>query len=217
MAMTIIIDVVLLALVLIGFIVGIVRGFMKSVAGPLKFFGSIAIAFWLDNPISSQWIEPLIGGTLANHIEGYLLKNCADPGAELPTLIKLAASLVGVDLEGKTIREIVIDITAPAVSLVSVILTFIIVYFVARLLLALVFLILNKVFDSSALVVPNKIAGCILNTLMGAIAAWGFAFIFNFIIHLPAFEGQEWVASFTAGPIFEFFVRLSPIELLLSF
>lgn len=217
MALTIIIDVVLVALILIGFIVGLIRGFMKSVAKPIKFFGSIAIAFWLDNPISSAWVEPLIGGTLANHIEGYLLKNCADPGAELPTLVKLAASLVGVDLEGKTISDIVIEITNPAVSLISVIITFILVYFASRLLLALVFFILNKVFDSSVLVVPNKIAGCILNTLMGAIFAWGFAFVFNFVINLPAFEGQEWVTGFTAGPIYEFFVRLSPIELLLSF
>jgi len=217
MTLDLVVDIVLVLIVVIGFIVGLVRGFIKSVSHPIKVFGSLALAIWLAQPISDKLVFPLFGGTLANRIEGYLLANCSNPEEELPTLVKLAAGAVGVDLEGKTLSVIITELTNPVVGLISVILTFVALYFAARLLLALVFYILDRAIDSSVLVIPNKIAGCILNTLMGAIIAWCAVFVFNFVINLPAFEGQAWVNEFVGGPIYSFFSRISPVELLLSF
>ena len=81
----------------------------------------------------------------------------------------------------------------------------------------LLFKILNSFFNSSILVVPNKIVGCALNTLLGAVFAWVAVLMFNFIIHLDSMSGVAWAAEFTGGPIYNFFLNLSPLDILLGF
>ena len=217
MGLWIVIDVILALLVVAGFIIGLKRGFIRSVEGPLCFVGSLALAYLLASPISVKLVEPMIGASLTNQLSEYLMANCADPGAELPTLVKLAAGIVNIDLEGKTIEQILVEIAAPTVHIVTVIIMFIILFFVFKLLLKLIFKILDSVFNSSILVIPNKIIGCALNTLLGAVVSWILVFAFNFVIHLDSMSGVAWAAEFNGGPIYNFFLNLSPLDLLLGF
>ena len=217
MGLWIVIDIFLVAFVVIGFIIGLKRGFVKSVQGPLCFVGAIAFAYLLSNPISTNIVEPMIGASLTNQLSEYLASNCADPGAELPTLVKLAAGIVQCDLEGKTIEQIIVEIASPTVHVVTVIIVFVILLFVLKLLLRLLFKLLDSVFNSSILVVPNKIVGCALNTILGAVFAWVAVFVFNFVIHLDSMSDVVWAAEFTGGPIYNFFLNLSPLDILLGF
>ncbi len=217
MGLWIVIDVILAAFIVIGLIVGLKRGFIRSVEAPLRFVGALASAYLLVNPISVGIVEPIIGASLTNQLSEYLKANCSDPGAELPAIIKLAAGIVNVDLEGKTIEQIIIDIAAPTVHVVTVIIVFIILFFVSKLLLRLAFKLLDSIFNSSILVIPNKIVGCALNALFGAVFAWIAVFVFNFVIHLDSMSEVVWAAEFEGGPIYNFFLNLSPLDLLLGF
>ncbi len=217
MGLWIVIDIILVALLVIGFLVGLKRGFIKSVEAPLRFTGSLAAAYLLASPISVKIVEPMIGASLTRQLSEYLMSKCSDPGAELPTLVKLAASIVNVDLEGKTIEQIIVDIASPTVHIVTVIIMFIILFFISKLILKLVFKILDSIFNSSVLVIPNKIIGCILNTLLGAVVAWIAVFGFNFVIHLDSMSEVTWAVEFVGGPIYNFFLNLSPLDLLLGF
>ncbi len=217
MGLWIVIDILLVAFAVIGFIIGLKRGFIRSVAGPLCSVGALAFACLLSNPISVNIVEPIIGNSLTNQLSEYLMSNYSDPGAELPTLVRLAAGIVGFDLEGKTIEQIIVAIASPAVHIVTVIIVFVILLFISKLILRLLFKFLDSVFNSSVLVIPNKIVGCALNTLLGGVFAWVTVFIFNFVIHLDSMSGVSWAAEFTGGPIYNFFLNLSPLDILLGF
>ncbi len=217
MGLWIVIDIILVSFIVIGIIVGIKRGFIRSVEAPIRFVGSLASAYLLASPLSVKVVEPMIGASLTNQLSDYLMSKCADPGAELPTLVKLAASIVNVDLEGKTIEQIIVEIASPTVHVVTVIIMFVLLFFVSKLILKLAFKILDSVFNTSLLVIPNKIIGCILNALLGAVTAWIGVFVFNFVIHLDSMAEVRWAAEFVGGPIYNFFLNLSPLDLLLGF
>ena len=147
---------------------------------------------------------------------------CAEAVADVEHIegviaLELAAGIVNVDLEGKTIEQILVEIAAPTVHIVTVIIMFVILFFVSKLLLKLLFKILDSIFNGSLLVIPNKIIGCAFNTLLGAVIAWILVFAFNFIIHLDSMTGVSWAAEFNGGPIYNFFLNLSPLDLLLGF
>lgn len=217
MLITIIVDLVLTSFIVLGFIFGIKRGFVKSVMKPLRTIGSFLIAYFSAKPIAINIIVPLIGGPLANQIKSYITENFSNVDSELPTLVKLAATLTGIDLEGATIADVIQQLTTPVVELIAVVITFILMFFLSKLALTLVFKLVDSVFNSSVLVVPNKILGCVLNTVCGAVVAWGVTLAFDFIIHLPMLEGQAWATEFSGGILYDFFLNFSPAELLLSF
>ena len=217
MGLWIVIDVILIAFIVIGFIIGLKRGFIRSVEAPLCFVGSLTLAYLLANPISVNIVEPIIGASLTNQLSDYLMSNCADPSAELPTIVKLAAGIVNVDLDGKTIEQILVEIASTTVHIVAVIIVFVILFFISKLLLKLLFKVLDSIFNASILVIPNKIIGCAFNTILGAVFAWVTVIAFNFFIHIGPMSDVKWAAEFVGGPIYRFFLNLSPLDLLLGF
>ena len=111
----ILIDVIVSLIVVAGAVFGIKRGFLITVARPIKWFAALFIAFSLCTPVAQGIIKPLIDAPITNQISGYLLEKCADITAEnasekLPTLLKIAAGIAGVDvgaIEGNTSAEII--------------------------------------------------------------------------------------------------------------
>lgn len=217
MLITIIVDLVLTSFIILGLITGIKRGFIKSVTKPLRSIGAFLIAYFSAKPIAINIVVPLLGGPLANQIESYINEHCSNADSELPTLVKFAAGLTGINIEGATVADVIHTLTNPVVELISVVLTFVLLFFISKLLLTLLFKLLDSVFNSSVLAIPNKILGCVLNTFCGAIVAWCATIAFDFIIHLPMLEGQAWATEFSGGILYEFFLNFSPAELLLSF
>ena len=167
---------------------------------------------------------------LENKIEAVIVEKCQDITAEnadneLPTLVKFAAGLSGIDvneLVGEKLAENAADViantlTAPIISIVSVILAFIILYFGSRILMTLIFAITATVADGGVVGFINKFLGFIFSALMMVIVCWCLTALFDFIVHTPALEGVSWAKDFTGGYIYEFFRTFSPIDLLLSF
>lgn len=222
----IILEVVFCLILLVGVIYGYRRGFLKSISKPVRFFASIATAFWLADPISRSVVEPMINTPITNQIKSYLLENC--PGItpetasdELPTLLKFAASILNVDIAElspqNTISAIVDSLASPIVHLVSLVFTFIAVYFLAKLVFWILISIISVSFKSGVLSLPNKLLGAFFSLILAASIAWIFSIAFDFVIHSSLFAEAKWAIEFEGGAIYKFFNKTNPIDILLGF
>ena len=229
MLVNIIIDLIIAAIVIIGAVVGIKRGFVATVAKPVKWFAAIAIAFALCVSFADTVVQPMIEEPITNQISDYVSEKCADINGEnanekLPTLLKLSATIVGLDLSEITaigteeyITELVNQISEPATHLVSVIISFFLIYFASKILLAIAIAIINKIFQVGVFGFFNKILGFVFGTAFAFIIAWALTAVFGYVSSLAVFEGVEWLAEFNGGYIYKFFKEISPLDLLLSF
>lgn len=229
MAINWIVDIAIVLIMAIGVIIGIKMGFIKTVSKPVRFVLSLVIAFSFAAKLSVAIVEPLISAPITNQLSDFLSVKFADVSAEtvdtLPTLVKFAAGLCGVDIaevatnagEGSIINAIVTEITAPFTSIICTALAFIILFFVSKLVLTLVFAIINKIVDNGFVGIVNRIIGAVFMGALAFIVCWGAASIFELVINLPVFEGQAWVNEFTGGYVYKFLKSINPIDLLLSF
>ncbi len=229
MAINWIVDIAFLLLMAIGIIVGIKMGFVKTVAKPVKFVLAVVLAFAFAANLSTSVVEPLISAPITNQLTSFLSEKFTDISAEtvdtLPTLVKFAAGLCGVDIaevatnagEGSIIGAIVSEITTPFTTIICTALSFILLFFVSKLVLSLVFAIINKVIDNGIVGVANRIIGAVFMGALAFIVCWGVASIFELVIHLPVFAGQAWANEFTGGFVYKFLKSINPIDLLLSF
>ena len=222
----IIIEVLLIVILLYGIFSGYRKGFVKSISKPVGFFASLAAAFWLADPISRSFVEPLINVPITNQIKGYLFENCPQitPDTapdELPTLLKFAASILNVDISSlppeNTVTEIVDSLASPVVHLISVVITFFVIYFLAKLLISILISIISATLNSGVLSFPNKLLGCIFSFIFAAAVAWVFSVFFEFIVHSELFAQTAWAIEFEGGAIYKFFNKTNPIDILLGF
>ncbi len=229
MVANIIVDVVLIGIVIAGAIMGICRGFIKTIATPVKFFASVAIAFALCSVVATSIIQPVIQEPITNQMSEFLVEKCQGLTSEnafenLPTLIKFASTLVGIDvstIEGATTEEFIVSLVeklaVPTIHLIAVVFSFIIVYFLARFVLWILIAIINSMFETGALGVLNKTLGCIFSTALAIIISWAVASVFTYVISMPVFADVVWIQEFDGGWIYQFFKMLNPVDLLLSF
>ena len=149
-------DIIIVAILGIGAFVGIKNGFIDTVAKPVKFVAALALAFSLAASVGNALVEPIIGPAISHKlcdilVEKYSEITAATANESLPTLIKFAASLCGVDIAGiasgadgiSAIQAIADAVTAPVVDIMSTIFGFIIVYFVSKILLNILMLLIN--------------------------------------------------------------------------
>ncbi len=224
--MNIVLDIILLVILFGGLVLGYKRGFIKSITKPVRFFAAIVTAFKLASPIAERLLEPRIKIPVTNQIRDYLLENCPaitpeTASDELPTLLRLAASIMNVNIEelspGDTISKIVESLADPVVHLLSVIFTFILVYFIAKLVYSLILSILSSMFKDGVLGFPNKILGSVFTLLFAVVISWVFVVLFDFAINSSVLADAVWVKDFEGGVIYRFFAKNSPVDLLLSF
>ena len=229
MWVNIIIDLIIVALIILGAIFGIKRGFFLAVTKPVKWLAALLLAFALSNVVADAIIQPLIEDPITNQITELLSEKCSDITAEtardkLPTLLKLAAGLVDVDINSmdaasshELIAQIVDKLAIPVIHLISVILSFVAVYFVSKIVLAILLVILNKFFDRGLFGVLNKVLGCIFGVAFSFVIVWLVVIIFGYVISLPSIAATEWASNFSGGFIYRFFKSFTPLDLLLSF
>ena len=228
--MSFIVDLILVLILLIGLFLGIKRGFVKTVAKPVKIILTLVVAFSFAAPLSEALIEPKIREPIANQMEEYVIENCGEINAEnisdeLPTVLKIGASLFNIDINelakaeegGALVNKIADSLISPAIHVVSTIITFIILYFLTGLVLSILIAILNAVLDVGFVGVFNRILGAIFSTAIAFILAWGLCAIFTYVINLPSVAANDWASGFNGGFVYRLFETLNPIELLLSF
>lgn len=226
MIANIIIDVILAVIILFGFVWGIKSGFVRTVSKPVKFIMAIVLSVSLASLVGDAVVKPLISDPVVNMLTEYLTERCNELAAagateQLPTLIKLAAAFVGVDIaqmsgDSGQVAAIVEAVTDPILSVISSILAFIVLYFVFKLLMQVVFSIINSIACSGVIGVVNRVLGCVVMTFLAATVVWCLCGVSDFILNLPVLQEQEWLQGFTGGPIFNFFKNISPIGLLLG-
>ncbi len=223
------VDVILAAIILIGAIIGLKSGFVKIISKPIRFFGSLVIAFGFSDEFSAAFVEPRIYSPVSAKMTEYLYSHCGHLTAEnaadeLPTLLKIAAGIFNIDLNNFTgesldelIGSVVTKLATPVVHVISVILSFVVLFFIAKIVFKILFAIVNSIFNTGVLSVPNRVLGCVFYTLFAFIIAWLFATLLDFAIHTQFLADAEWIKEFEGGFIYKLFRRLTPIDLLLSF
>jgi hypothetical protein len=179
--------------------------------------------------VAESVVTPIIDEPVTGYVSAFLTDNCQDLTGEnlekeLPTLIKLAALMAEVDLKsevGETGEEVIAAITekmmTPVIDMVSGIIAFLAVYLLSKILLWIVFGIIDSLFNSGVFGVLNRILGFLFSGFFGIIIAWAVAVIAELVIHVPALQSIPMVAEFEGGVIYSFFNTYNPMELLLSF
>ena len=228
MLIKILVDVILVLIVVIGAVFGMKRGFFLTVTKPVKWFLAFLLAFALATPVANSIIQPIIEEPVTNQLSEYLDEKCEgitpeNADKKLPTLLKLAAGAFDIDVntigaDGESFTKAVAnELSEPAVHLVSLILAFIVVYILAKLLLGFSISLLNHVFEVGVLDTFNKVLGFVFGAAFAFVAAWLLVAIFGYVISIPSVAKTDFAASFDSGIIYDFFKRISPLDLLLSF
>jgi len=226
---SIVVDLIIVSIVLFGAFWGIKRGFILTLAKPVKWIASILIALSLCNPVANSIVQPMIEAPITNQISSYLTEECADITAEsaseeLPTLLKLAAGIVGVDVNSITgenaadyISQIVDKLAMPAIHLIAIVISYFALYLLAKILLSVGVSLINGILSGGIFGIANKILGFVFSTFLAFVSAWLLVALFGYLINIPALREIGWISSFKGGYVYRFFKEISPIELLLSF
>ena len=230
MVANIIFDVLLVGILLAGAIIGYKNGFLDTVARPVKFIAALALAFSLASTVGEFLVEPIIGPAISHKLSDILVEKyseitAANANESLPTLIKFAASMCGVNVENiassaegvSAIEAIVEAVTAPVVEIMGVIFGFVIAYFASKIFLNLAMSVINTMISGGIIGSVNKALGCVLTLFLAFVVVWGITSLSEFIFNIPVIASTDWAESFSGGPVYRFFRSFTPLDLLLSF
>lgn len=230
MAVNVIFDIILVGILVAGAILGYKNGFIDTVAKPVKFVLAIALALSLAGTVGQYVVEPIIGPAISHKLSDILVEKysevtAANANESLPTLIKFAASMCGVNIEGvastadgvSVIEAVVNAVTAPVVDIMGTIFGFVIVYFASKILLNVVMIFVNSAVSRGIVGTLNRTLGCVLTLFLAFVVVWAVTSVSEFILNIPIIASAQWVENFTGGPVYRFFRSFTPLDLLLSF
>lgn len=230
MAVNVIFDIILVGILVAGAILGYKNGFIDTVAKPVKFVLAIALALSLAGTVGQYVVEPIIGPAISHKLSDILVEKysevtAANANESLPTLIKFAASMCGVNIEGvastadgvSVIEAVVNAVTAPVVDIMGTIFGFVIVYFASKILLNVVMIFVNSAVSRGIVGALNRTLGCVLTLFLAFVVVWAVTSVSEFILNIPIIASAQWVENFTGGPVYRFFRSFTPLDLLLSF
>jgi hypothetical protein len=222
--MSIFVEIILWAIIIVGVALGVKAGFISMAAKPVKLILSLVLAFALCASFATAVVTPIIEQPITNYIYEFLLENCPElnidnVAEELPTVLKMAAGMYGIDVEEIVAqnagRDIIAEITAvladPVISIFSTIISFVILYFVFKLVVTIALALVDLIFSNGVFGALNKVLGGVSGAIISFAAAWAVAVLVEFLFHING-NGIE-----NAGILYTFFNTYSPIELLLSF
>ena len=222
--MHIFIEILLWVIIAVGTALGIKSGFIRMAAKPVKFVLAIVLAFSLCTAFAEGIVMPIIERPITNYIYDFLSENCPvltpeNITEELPTILKMAAGMYGIDLEELALQyaefDVIAEITnalaSPVIEIFSLIIAFVLVYFIGKLLITLALALLDLIFSGGIFGALNRVLGGISGTVLSIVVAWAVAVLVEFLFHINS-DGME-----SAGFLYTFFNTYSPIELLLSF
>lgn len=222
--MSIFVEILLWVILVIGIALGIKSGFIRMAAKPTKLILSLVLAFSLCTSVANGIVAPIIEQPITNYIYEFLVENCPEinidnVAQELPTILKMAAGMYGIDIEEIVAqnagRDIIAEITAtlaePVISIFALIISFVLLYVISKLLITLALSLIDLVFSNGVFGALNKILGGISGAIISFAVAWAVAVFIEFLYHING-AGLD-----NPGILYTFFNTYSPIELLLSF
>ena len=222
--MSIFVEILLWVILVIGIALGIKSGFIRMAAKPTKLILSLVLAFSLCTSVANGIVAPIIEQPITNYIYEFLVENCPEinidnVAQELPTILKMAAGMYGIDIEEIVAqnagRDIIAEITAtlaePVISIFALIISFVLLYVISKLLITLALSLIDLIFSNGVFGALNKTLGGISGAIISFAVAWAVAVFIEFLYHING-AGLD-----NPGILYTFFNTYSPIELLLSF
>ncbi len=229
MFLKILMEILLLLILVGGSYYGIIKGFFKMAAAPLKLVAGLVFSFSLCKVVGKFVIAPIIQSPVTNYIKDFMYEHCSDltPDnvvSEMPTLLKMAGAAFNVDVaaaSGTTTDEmlesVILNFTSPAVNCIGIIFAFVLLFLLSKLLISIGISLVNTYVSVGVLGKINRTMGFVLAGVLAFFGAWAFAGTVDFIFHLGIFNGSELIRNFSGGWLYRLFTSFSPIELLLSF
>lgn len=219
-----IIDVALVTIVLIGLLMGYQRGFVKTVAKPVKLVSVWICSFKTCSFFAKIFVAPLVQPTVTAKLSEFLQENCeglssANVAEKLPTLLKMAAGIFNIDVSGITgsgavlAEKLAEAFTEPLVSIFSVVITFILLLLIYSVLFTVLLWLLNLIFHLHPFAWLNRLLGVIFGTAFAIIIAWLLSMFLGYILSFSIFSS----IGFEGGAIYRFFKAYHPLDLLLGF
>lgn len=222
--MSVVMEILLWILIVVGAVLGVKSGFIKLAAKPVKLVLAVVVAFSLCSSVATGIVTPIIDKPITNYIYEFLIENCPtlnieNVSEELPTVLKMAAGIYGVNVEEivaqnasvDVIAEITNVLAAPVINILALIVSFVLLYIVSKVLISAALALLDAIFSDGVFGTLNKVLGGISGTILALAIAWALAIFVEFLYHINA-GGLE-----NPGMLYNLFNTYSPIELLLSF
>lgn len=200
-----IVDVVLIAIVCGGFIYGAKCGVVKVIAKPLKMLSSFILAAIAAIAFSSNLVFPAIKGPIVENVSAYIVKSCEGKD-DIPVFYKLMGiTRETVSAGAETVST---ELVEPAALILSVIITFFTVYILGKLLLGLVFGLLNFVLNFGVLKYVSRVAGAVVGIAVFFVISTLVANVFGFCASLGLFKNVGLLSDFTGGFVFKFMMNV---------
>lgn len=180
--MTIIVDVVILAIMVLCLIIGYVRGLTGSLIKIVSFFLALIIAFILFVPVSNLIIDKTqIDENLEQSIRNMIVQENQENDENMPQTI---TDYIGQKVEDASdeAKEAVVESTAKDVSITIVkAATWIILFIIARILLIFLRFITSLITKLPVIKQFDKLGGVIYGLLEGLIIIYVLLAIISFI------------------------------------
>jgi uncharacterized membrane protein required for colicin V production len=213
-----VLDGILSAAVLVGLIIGLIKGFFSTISIPAKIIGSAAITYCVANPVIETWTRPFFVEKAYGWINDLLISKCpditgADAGEKLPLVLKLVAGMFNIDVsalgENATTSDLIAVIaesmSLPVGNLIATAVTYLAIFVIIFLLFSIVTAIIGGFVSSGPLAVVDKVLGMLLGTAISILICSIAANIISGVA--PDLQG---------GFVYEFFKNFDPFSLILS-
>ena len=107
------------------------------------------------------------------------------------------------------------NIAYPIVQALSMVIAFIILFFLLKIIMTFVISIIGRIFDEGVLGGVNKLLGFMLSGTAALIAAMCLASIIEYLLLHGAFDRTEITRGFSGGLLYRILALISPLKLLL--
>ncbi len=220
-------DAVLVLILLLGIFFGWRRGFVRTVAKPVKIILSLVVAFSFCGVVGSTWIQPVLQSpieqSLTEHLQAsYANMTAANAAEELPSLLKMAAGIFNIDITevaqnsgDSVIGGIVSALIEPVTRILGLVVACIVLYIAARLALWIVMGVLSAVFNIGILGIANRSIGVVFSLLFAIVIAWLFVCVAEFAFGYT--QPSDVIEGVRGGFLYGFFNNYTPLDILLSF
>lgn len=229
MAINLIVDAVIVLILLIGIIIGVKRGFVATVAKPVRIVASAGVAFCLCKPAGTQYIQPYIQKPLVSWMTELIEEKCGEltsgaASSDIPTVLKLVAKMFKIDVNtvaeqatASIVEAIVNALADPLANLAATIVAFVILFLATSIVCWLLFKIIDLVLNCGPLEIVNKVFGLIFGAIFAFVVVWALTVGFDFLLTLEVVSNIEALQGFTGGPVYQLVKQLNPIDLLFKF
>lgn len=195
-------DIIVMLIMLIAIFSGYKKGFIKTSFGVLSFFIAIAITFMFYKPVMGmleekttirEWLTEYLYSidlnekTLEDGESGEVLVVATESGdSYIDKLPQSVVDMIGLEEAKENAKTVVVQ---KIVDFVVKLLAIIIVYMVAKILLAIVVLVLDSIASLPVLKQFNELLGLGLGAILGLIQVYVLCAIITLISSMPIAEG----------------------------